>query len=164
MKLKSKRQLPPYYVGSLMVIFLIYFYTIGSYFSNVAIHWVHNKALGNVLSVVLYVGGLMILQMIFNRIYPEVAAKRAAQHITKAPILLKIFAFIFDLMLSLVISIIFVTYLFGHKSGASFSITGWAVSLLFLLVILYFFLMNKYAGGTFGQKVFGVGRQHFGQH
>lgn len=155
----TKRELPPYYLGSLLVVFLVYFYTVGSYFESAPLHWVRNKTLGQALSIILFVGGMMVFQQVFDRLYPKIAATRLSHEKTAAPKVVKVAAFAFDLVLSFVAAVVIVTLLFGrHTGGGNYSVTGWATGVPFLLVFLYFFLMDRYAGGTLGKRVFHITR------
>jgi hypothetical protein len=152
----KRRQLPQYYLGSLMVVFLVYFYTVGTYFNAAPLHWTHDRTLSYCLSTVLFVGGLIICQLVFDRLWPRMASKQLLQHKTKAPMILTIAAFVFDLILSLTVAIVLVSFLFRQKSGNGFKVSGWPAGLPFLLAFLYFFLMGRYSGGTLGKRFFGI--------
>ncbi len=143
-----------------MVLMFVYFYSVGSYFLLAPLHWTSNRPLGYMLSVALFVSGIFVLTLVFDRVYPKLVDKRISQGKPGSPgllvVVLKICALIFDIIVSVVAAVLATFYMFGHKTGTGFSISGWTDVLPVLLVFFYFFLMNQYAGGTLGKRIFGI--------
>jgi hypothetical protein len=154
--LTKRREYPPYYLGSLAVLCIVYFFTIGSYFNSAPFRWTHNRALGYAISFMLFVGGLLLCQALFDRLYPKLETKPLKKHKTQAPLFLRVVAFVFDLLLSFFIATFLVVLTVGHRTANGFSLSGWRAGLPFVLVFLYFFLMDKYAGGTLAKRLFGI--------
>ncbi|MCH9611731.1 MAG: hypothetical protein S4CHLAM102_02040 [Chlamydiia bacterium] len=52
-----------------------------------------------------------------------------------------------------------VAYLTGNLKNGGFALEGAPALCLFALMIAYFVVMNKLAGGTIGKKIFGLSRK-----
>ena len=74
-------------------------------------------------------------------------------NIPKFYVLGKIFAFFIDIFISFVPLGFIIAYFTGDVTSAGFSLEGLPALLLFVLVITYFFVGNKYFGGTIGKRV-----------
>jgi uncharacterized RDD family membrane protein YckC len=46
----------------------------------------------------------------------------------------------------------------GDTKGAGFSLEGWPAFVLFSLIVAYFFIGRRYAGGTLWDRIFRIGR------
>jgi len=156
MKLTTKKKYPPYYIPTLCSILFIYLWTIGSYFNDAPQSWFHNKLLAMVVSIALFVGGMEVLYLLFDRFYPKAQAKRAKQGKTKAPLIVKIVAFMLDLITAFVVFSTLTLFLLGQRSGGGLSLSGWKAAIPAALVFLYFFVMDKYLGGTLAKRLFDI--------
>lgn len=67
-----------------------------------------------------------------------------------------IVAFILDVLISFIGLGYIIAALTGGITEEGFSLSGGPAFLLFAGVILYFVLMNKYAGGTLGKMILGI--------
>ncbi len=64
-----------------------------------------------------------------------------------------ILAFILDLITSFAVLGYIVASFTGDTTGAGFSLEGGPAIVLFLLVIVYFVGMNRFAGGTIWKRI-----------
>jgi hypothetical protein len=46
----------------------------------------------------------------------------------------------------------------GHTTQSGFKLQGGPAILLFALIVAYFFIGRRYAGGTLWDRIFGIGR------
>jgi hypothetical protein len=51
-----------------------------------------------------------------------------------------------------------IAYLTGSFTANGFSLTGWPAGLLLALIAAYFLVGRRLAGGTFWDRIFGIGR------
>ena len=158
MKLKhpTKRAYAPYYRATLAVIFILYCWTVGSYLSNAPKSWVHSKSLALVITVVLFVGGAEVCFLVFDWLYPKISAKRSLKCLTNPPLLVRIVAFFIDLVIAFVFAVVLTSVTLGQRTSSGFIVAGWRAGVLLALVFLYFFILNKYLGGTLAKRLFRI--------
>ena len=77
----------------------------------------------------------------------------------EAPTWKKVVAFIIDLVVSFLVLGYLVAAMTGGLTEGGFSLEGGPFFLLIVLVVLYFVLMNKFAGGTLGKMLFGISKK-----
>jgi hypothetical protein len=46
----------------------------------------------------------------------------------------------------------------GGLTDNGFNLSGWSALALFVLIVAYFFVGRRYAGGTLWDRIFGIGR------
>lgn len=68
----------------------------------------------------------------------------------------KVLAFLIDFWGSFLVFGFMVAYFFGGLTEEGFKLDGLPAFFLFFLIIVYFIVMKKYFGGTFGKKLFGI--------
>jgi len=153
---RETRTYPPYYGATLGVIFLLYCWTIGDYLSDAPKSWVHSKLLAIVISLVLFLGGMELCYLVFDRLYPKLNAQRTAKGITTPPLLVRVVAFCTDLGIALVASVVLASFALGQATSNGFNLTGWRSVIPVVLTCLYFFIMNKYLGGTLAKRMFRI--------
>lgn len=73
-----------------------------------------------------------------------------------APTWKKIIAFIIDFFGSFLIFGFAIGYLTGNAHEASFNLNGLPAILLFVLIIIYFVAMNRWAKGTVAKHLLGI--------
>ena len=77
----------------------------------------------------------------------------------EAPTWKKVLAFIVDLIGSFLVLGYLVAAMTGGLTDGGFSLEGGPAFLVIVLVVLYFVLMNKFAGGTLGKMLFGISKK-----
>jgi len=153
MKLRTKRTHPPYYGATLGAIFILYCWTIGNYVNDASKSWVHSKPLALAISSVLFLGGLELCYLVFDRLYPRIHLKKSADGSVKPPLLVRVVAFFIDLVIALVAALVISSLVVGQKTSNGFTLTGWRGAVPLILIVLYFFVMNKYLGGTLAKRM-----------
>lgn len=79
--------------------------------------------------------------------------------ITTVPRWKKVLAFIVDFAATFFVFGYIISYVTGDTTSDGFSLQGIPALILFVIIIAYFVLMNKYAGGTLGKRLFGIAKQ-----
>jgi uncharacterized integral membrane protein len=100
--------------------------------------------------------GFLICYKLFDHFFPKLEAKRATKNQTRAPLLLRVTAFIIDLIVSFVVFTYLVALATGHATSNGFSLSGWQAGLPVLLVFVYFIVMDNYLGGTLAKRLFRI--------
>jgi len=77
----------------------------------------------------------------------------------EAPTWKKVIAFIIDLIVSFLVFGYLVAAMTGGLTDGGFSLEGGPAFLVIILVVLYFVLMNKFAGGTLAKMLFGISKK-----
>lgn len=68
----------------------------------------------------------------------------------------KVLAFLVDFVGTFLIFGYIIAALTGNITSEGFDLNGGPAFMLFVVMIAYFVLMNKYAGGTLGKRLFGL--------
>jgi hypothetical protein len=69
-----------------------------------------------------------------------------------------ILAFLLDLITSFLVLGFLIALIFGGATDSGFSLQGWTALLLFVSIIAYFVLFNRYLGGTIWKRILGAVR------
>lgn len=69
-----------------------------------------------------------------------------------------ILAFILDLVMAFAVLGYLIGLLFGGATDTGFSLQGWTAGLLFVLIIAYFVVFNRFLGGTIWKRILGAVR------
>jgi len=68
----------------------------------------------------------------------------------------KVVAFLIDLIGSFFILGYIIGYFTGNLTSRGFNLNGGPAFLLFILIIVYFVVFNKFLGGTVGKRLFKI--------
>ncbi len=74
-----------------------------------------------------------------------------------APTWKKVIAFFIDLLGTFIIFGYVIALITGNTTDEGFQLNGLPAFVLFASIIGYFIAMNKFAGGTLGKKLLGIG-------
>jgi hypothetical protein len=69
-----------------------------------------------------------------------------------------ILAFILDLITAFVVLGYLIALLFGGTTEGGFALQGWTALLLFVAIVAYFVVFNRFLGGTIWKRVLGAVR------
>lgn len=69
-----------------------------------------------------------------------------------------VLAFILDLVTSFAVFGYVIGLLFGGATDSGFQLEGWTALLLFVAIVAYFVIFNRFLGGTIWKRILGAVR------